>query len=321
MNKLVKWGGRVFTGALVCGSLMVGSFGTAAAAEEAPAIDGMEAFREAIVTPSKPDKRVFLQDLQFFMPALRGQLDLMGYTKGHNLKVSGNLEFVITGDDGNTVETAIPFFMDQKKKEMAIYFRPDKTWYKFQTPTLAAAATDDIATPDEKDIENILTTVKGVTVLRETDAQRTMLVKIDNEKLADLISAYSSQNPPDNGTADDAETQLAFMDCLEKGMRRADIWYTWTVDKKDWQTITMCYNLSSLVQETAKVALEEKRDWPAGIEALMENLAFYSDMRAYTTFLNADAKKRVELPEEAKSATPVEDLFGGDTPETLAAGK
>ncbi len=320
MNKWVKWGGRVFTGALLCGSMMVGSFGTAAA-EEAPAVDGMAAFREAIETPAKPDKRVFLQDLQFFMPALRGQLDLMGYTKGHNLKVSGNIAVVFTGDDGDTVETAIPFFMDQKKKDMAIYFKPDKTWYKFQTPTLAAAATDDIATPDEKDIENILMAVKAVTVLRETDSQRTMLVQLDNEKLADLIAKYSSENPPDNGTADDAATQNSFMTYLEKGMRRSNIWYTWTVDKKDWQTITMCYNFSSLVQETAKVALEEKHDWPKGMEDLITNLAFYSDMRAYTTFLNADAKKRVELPEEAKSATPVEDLFEGDAPAAVTSGK
>ena len=305
MNKLVKWGGRVFAGALLCGSMM---FGTAAA-EEAPAIDGMEAFREAISAPAQQDRRVFRQDLQFFVPAIRADMGMNGYTQGHNLKLSGNVDLVFIGDDGKTTEMKVPFFIDQKKKEMTLYFKPSRKWLKFQTPTLAAAAADGIATPDEKDVEDIISSVKSVTVLRETDAQRTMLVQLDNEKLADLIASYAKKNPPDKGTADDAEMQNAFMACLEQGMRRANVWYTWTVDKTTWQTITMSYNLSSLVQESARVALEQPHQWPKELDDFVERIAYYSDMKTYTIFLNKDAKKLVELPEEAKSAENVEDVF------------
>lgn len=308
MSKLSKWvkrGGRVFAGALLCGSMMLGT----AAAEEAPAIDGMAAFREAISTPAQQDRRAFRQDLQFFVPAVRAEMGMIGFTKGHNLKMSGDVALFFIGDDGKTAELKVPFFIDQKKKDMTLYFKPDKKWYKFQTPTLAAAAADGIATPDEQNVEEILSTVKAVTVLRETDTQRTMLVQLDNEKLADLIAKYGKQNPPDKGTANDAEVHNAFMSVLEQGMRRANIWYTWTVDKTTWQTITMSYNLSSMVQETARVALEQPHEWPKEVDDFLTRIAYYSDMKTYTIFLNKDAKKLVELPAEAKDAEKVEDIF------------
>lgn len=319
MSKLSKWvkrGGRVFAGALLCGSIM---FGTAAA-EEASAIDGMAAFREAISAPAQQDQRVFHQDLQFFVPAIRADMGMTGYTKGHNLKMSGDVELFFIGDDGKTAEMKVPFFIDQKKKEMTLYFKPGQKWFKFQTPTLAAAATDGIATPDENDVEDIISSVKSVTVLRETDTQRTMLVQIDNEKLADLIAGYGKQNPPDKGTADDAVVHNAIMDCLEKGIRRANIWYTWTVDKATWKTVTMSYNLSSMVQETARVALEQPHEWPKELDEFLQRIAYYSDMKTYTIFLNKEAKKLVVLPEEARFAEAVEDVFAdGATSVTVPA--
>ncbi len=309
MSKWFKWGGRVFAGALLCGSMM---FGTVSA-EQAPAIDGMEAFREAISTPVQNPKQVFRQDLQFFVPALRAELGMTGCTKGNNLQIIGDVELNFIGDDGKTTDMKVPFFLDQKKKEMTIYFKPDKKWFKFQTPSLAAAAADGLATPDEQNVEEIISSVKAVTVLRETDTQRTMLVQLDNEKLADLIANYGKQNPPDKGTADDPEVHNTFMSCLEQGMRRANVWYVWTVDKSTWQTITMSYNLSSVVQETARVALEQPHTWPKDIDDFLERIAYYSDMKTYTITLNNDAKKLVALPEEAKSAEAVDDLFKDGT--------
>lgn len=317
MNKWVKLGGRALTGALLCGSMI---FGTAAA-EETAVIDGMAAYREAIAASAKQDNRVFRQDLQFFIPALRAELGLTGYTKGHNLRVAGDIELVFIGDDGNTTDQTFPFYIVQKNKDMTVYFKTDKDWKKFQAPTLAASAADEIVTPDDKEVEEIFSTVKAVTVLRETDTQRTMLVQLDNEKLADLIAGYSKQNPPDKGTADDPETHNVIMDCLEKGARRANIWYTWTVDKSDWRTITMSYNLSSLVQETARAALEQPHQWPKALEEFVERIAFYSDMKTYTIFLNNEAKKRVELPAEAKNAVSVDDIFEDDAALPVGAQK
>ena len=98
MKKWMKFGGRVVAGALLCGSMM---FGTAAA-EQAPAMDGMEAFREAISMTTKQDRRVFRQDLLFFAPSVRADLDLIGQTLAHKLRIAGNLSLLVIDDQANT---------------------------------------------------------------------------------------------------------------------------------------------------------------------------------------------------------------------------
>ena len=308
LNKLVKMGGRVFAGALLCGSMM---FGTVSA-EEAPAIDGMEALREAVTMTTNQDRRVFHQDLLFFAPSLRADLDLIGQTMAHKLRIAGKISLIAIDDQANTTDLAIPFYIDQQKKEMTFYFKPDKKWYKFQTPTLAASAIDELATPDEQEADEILSTVKAVTVLRETDTQRTMLVQLDPEKLADLVAQYSQKYPADNGTANDGDLQKSVMGCLEAGIRRSNIWYTWTIDKVSRRTVTMSYNLSSLLQETARVGLETHPELPNGVAQMLETIAYYSDLKTYTTFLNPKAVQKLDLPEEAKEAVSVDDLTPAD---------
>jgi len=39
----------------------------------------------------------------------------------------------------------------------------------------------------------------------------------------------------------------------------------------------------------------------------------YSDLKTYTTFLNAKAAQKLDLPEEAKEAIAVDDLTTGET--------
>ncbi len=317
MKKLIKLGGRMAVGALLCGSMM---FGTAAA-EQAPAMDGMEALREAVSMTTNQDRRVFRQDLLFFAPSLRADLDLIGQTMSHKLRIAGNLSLLAIDDRANTTDLVIPFYIDQQKKKMTLYFKPDKKWYKFQTPTLAASAMDELATPDEQEADEILSTVKSATVLRETDAQRTMLVTLDSDKLADVIAQYGKKYPADNGTADDVELHNSFMDCLEAGVRRSNIWYTWTIDKASGRTITMSYNLSSLLQETARVGLERHPELPKELTEMLETIAYYSDLKTYTTFLNPKAVQKLDLPEEAKEAISVDDLTGSDPKPVEAAAK
>ncbi len=317
MKKLMKLGGRMAVGALLCGSMM---FGTAAA-EQAPAMDGMEALREAVSMTTNQDRRVFRQDLLFFAPSLRADLDLIGQTMSHKLRIAGNLSLLAIDDRANTTDLVIPFYIDQQKKKMTLYFKPDKKWYKFQTPTLAASAMDELATPDEQEADEILSTVKSATVLRETDAQRTMLVTLDSDKLADVIAQYGKKYPADNGTADDVELHNSFMDCLEAGVRRSNIWYTWTIDKASGRTITMSYNLSSLLQETARVGLERHPELPKELTEMLETIAYYSDLKTYTTFLNPKAVQKLDLPEEAKEAISVDDLTGSDPKPVEAKAK
>ena len=193
---------------------------------------------------------------------------------------------------------------------MTIYFNFDGQWKKFQTPSVAAAMIDSVVTPEKSDIEEEISMVKEVKVLRETDKQRTMLVKLDGNKLADIILKYDKDNPADKGTSNDKELHDNFMKYLDKGTRRADTWYIWTVDKENWQTITQGTFLSSIIQETARAALEDTNaNWDPVAESILETIAYYSDFKEYTTFLNSNADARFDLPEEAKKAVLVNDLI------------
>ncbi len=308
MNRYVKYGKKALAAAFACGTLL---WGGVAAADPAPAMDGMAAFREAITMPSKPDQRVFREDLLFFSPTIRADLEFLGQAKKHSLRIAGNLDVLATDNSGDTAKLAVPFYMTQTNQNMTIYFKIGDAWQKFTTPTLAAVATDVVTTPTEAEVEDTIALVKEVVVLRETPSQRTMLVRLDSNKLADTVKKYAEKHPADNGTANDGEMQKTFMKYLDQGIRKADLWYTWTIDKTDWQTITMSYNLSSIMQETARAALSENHpDWPPMLTETVEMLAYYSDLKTYTTFLNPDVKDKADVPDEVwRNATPVDDII------------
>ena len=294
-------------GAMICGATLFNP--VLAAPPSTPTIDGMTAFREAMTAPYKPDKRVFHEDIYFFIPEGHVQLEFLGQTKKNTFRLTGSLKIISMNEKGDPLNFNIPFYIIQEKKNMTIYFNFEG-WKKFQTPSVAAAMIDSIVTPENSDIEEEIAMVKEVTVLRETDKQRTMLVKLDGDKLADNILEYDKNNPADNGTADDKELHASFMSYLDKGIRRADTWYTWTVNKENWQTITQGSSISGIIQETARAALEDNNaNWDSVAESILETIAYYSDFKEYTTFLNFDAKSRFDLPEEAKKAVLVNDLI------------
>lgn len=75
----------------------------------------------------------------------------------------------------------------------------------------------------------------------------------------------------------------------------------------------MSYNLSSVLQETARVALETHPELPPELAQILETIAYYSDLKTYTTFLSPKAVQKLDLPEEAKAAELVDDLADSDT--------
>lgn len=274
-------------------------------------VDAMQALRDAISSNSDEDNRPFHEDLLFFMPSVQGELELIGVPEKNAFKASGNLEFWVTDSSGNLNDVLIPFYITQTAKDMKIYFQDDKKWRVFQSPSIAAVITDIIATPTAEDNEQFIADVKEVKVLRDSANQRTMLVRLDGNKIADDLKAEAEKNPADNGTADEKESQDKFFEYLDTALRNADIWYMWTIGKQDGKTTTMSLHLSSLVQEFAKAALaDDSLTLGEPFKDALANIAFYSDVKSYTNFLNAEAKKKVEIPKNVLKAKSVENLSG-----------
>ena len=273
--------------------------------------EGMQFFREALTKDSDALDRLFREDIFFASPFVQGELEILGMVDGDIFKSAGELSLWQYKEDGTSITRAIPFHMEQSGKDMVIYFCADeKNWKKFTAPTLAAAVMDFIATPTEAEIEEIIAQTKEVTILEDNEYRCTMLVRPDGDKIADSLIEKSKEMPADNGTANDGQMQDVAVNYLDKAIRNGDVWYMWTIDKRDWHTVTMQFSFSGLIQELARAALDDpNQHWPDEVSQLLETIAFYSEIRAYTIYPNIPgAKERFVIPKKVLKAKSVDDM-------------
>lgn len=272
-------------------------------------IDAKQALRDALMANAGADDRIFHEDLVFYIPNLQSEIELFGKVEKNTFNSSGEFNVWATSENGDSTELSVPFYAVQNGKTMKVYFQMDKKWYQFQSPSVAASVTDMLASPTDSELEKMLDEVKTVTILRDTDTKRTFFVRLDSEKLADEMKKEFEKNPADNLTADDKELQGKFFKYLDKGIRNADIWYMWTIGKSDGKTQNVAIHFSSLLQEIARAALDDKDQvWSDSIRDILEEVAYYSETKSYTNFLNDNAKKRLEIPKNVLSAKPIENI-------------
>ena len=279
-------------------------------AADDPNSEGIKAFREALLSDSDAADRIFRQDIFFASPFIVSELDILGMADGDTFKSSGDFSIWVYNDDGTETEKIVPYYLIQNGKDMDIYFKADKEWEKFTAPSLAAVVTDFITTPTPEEVEEIIADTKEVTILQDNDYRRIMLVKVDGDRIADAIKLKADENPADNGTANDAEIQDMFLGYFDTAIRNSDVWYMWTIDKRDWHTVAMQFNLSGILQELARAALNDPNQmWPDEISNLLETIAYYSEIRAYTTYpADPVAKKKLEIPKKVLKAKAVNDI-------------
>ena len=311
MNKIFDAVKIFVTGIFLCGIFLIG--GKASAAEVDT--EAMEIFRETVMQTVKRDNRVFHQDIFFVVPKFTGELEFLGSTENDSLKLKGNFEIWMVDEKGNDDHLENPFYLVQDSKNMVLYFQDGKKWKKMTSPIAAADAVDMFATPTPQELETMISFVKNVTILQDNDNQRTLLVKIDGAKIADLIKLASESEMVEQIEKENAATIKLIAGYFENGFRNSDIWYTWTVDKINWQTTTASFNLSGLVQGIATAVLNDKSQDFTNADALreiLETLAFYSEFKGYTTFLNPAAKAKLELPKNVQKAKEIEDFNDED---------
>lgn len=286
-------------------------------AADDPNSPGMKAFREALVSDSDALDRIFRQDIFFASPFVLSELEVYGTVVGNEFRSTGDFSLWVYNDDGSESEKIIPYYLVQNGADMTIYFKSDKQWEKFTAPSLAAVIMDLIATPTAAEVEEIIADTKEVTILQENEYRRIMLVTLDGDRIADSLKSMSNEHPADNGTANDSQLQETFLKYMDTALRKANIWYMWTIDKRDWHTVAMQYNFSGIIQELARAALNDPtQQWPDEVSNLLETVAYYSEIRAYTTYpSDPAAKKKFILPKEVLKAKPVEDL----APNTVTA--
>ena len=288
---------------ILIGVMVLGIF-SSVSAETTP--ESLAAFREAVEKTSKIDSRVSRADFYFVVPTLQSELELMSIADDKVFKAKGEVDFWFTNDSGTTSHDEFPFYITQADKDMVVYYQLEKKWYKFKLPSLAAGITDMIATPNPNEVEEMISDVKEVSVLQETDKRRTLLVRLDGEKIADFIKAEAEKKPVENEIETNKAMQDAATRYIDSGLRNADVWYTWTIDKTEWQTVAMSFNLSGLPQSIARAALmDETQTWGDFERNILETVAFFSEIKGFVTYLNEEAAKNLEVPKNVLKAKEV----------------
>lgn len=294
------------TGIFLCGIFLIGGKASA----EAIDAEAMQIFRDTVAQTAGRDTSPFHQDIFFVMPQITSSLTFLASTARDTLKLEGDFELWTIGEDGKYIELDVPFYLDQTDKNMILYFQTDKKWKKITTPISAANLVDMVATPNSQERSQMVDCVKNVTVLKDNDAQRILLVQLDGAKIYQSLKA-EMKNDPEIQAQQNTEIAKALDSYIENGFANADIWYTWTVDKATWQTTTMSFNLSGLLQSIARTALSDTESEIMSLEPvrqMLEAVAFYSECKAYTNYLNPNTA-RVEIPKNVISkAKEVESL-------------
>ena len=285
---------RIFVaGIFLCGMILIGG--------RASAASGMDIFIETLGKTAQSNDRVFNQDVFFVVPSMFSELDLIGGIENGKIRLAGSFGLWMTDNDGVSTAHEVPFYVVQTNDAVTIYFEDDKKWKKSTLEVPADKIYQIFAADTYADFERQVNRVKEVVVLRESDSQRTLLVKLDGNKIADEfllpeIKAEMQKEPV-------ASKMFGY---IETGIRNADVWYTWTVNKNTWQTVNVCANLSGLVQSIAQTALNDpEQPIPAPFIEMLEPFAYYSELKIYTTYLSDEAKSRLELPKNVLKAKEV----------------
>ena len=160
MKKLLKLGGRVLLGTAICGFSYL---------TPVSAMDDMAAFREAVSMPAKVGTNgdVIRESINLYVPVGYAKLEFLAQTKKDTARLSGALEVLMNDELGETLTEKIPFYVEQNKKDMTIYYKTGKQWEKFNAPSIAAVLADAVATPSSQELEKQIALVKDVKVLRE----------------------------------------------------------------------------------------------------------------------------------------------------------
>ena len=316
MKKLWKKISSAACSAVLCAGLAGGT----AFAAEAP--DGMAAYREAIAAPVATDTRVIHESLMFFGPSAELDLDFnMHSPSPDKMRVKGVVALYFSDKNGDPQEFSVPFYLDQAAEHLALYFKLQDKWEKYEAPLLASNLTDTLLTPTAEQVKEQLSYVKSVKLLKETDTQRTMLVQVDGKKLYKYLKAQEAKTNPPVSKEEQKAIATGF-EYLDQALQASQIQYTWTVDKRDWQTDTLAINFTDLLQKLVSTALNDpKANLAKEVREVLENVAFYGELRSYTTALNPQNINSIEIPEEVLAAEPFTLPAPETTPETNEAAQ
>ena len=276
------------------------------------AADGLVAFKEAYLA-EVTDNRAFSVNADFFGPSHRAELNSKAFIlRDGTLRNSGQItwEFTNPGDNQVTSEN-IPYYVEQNGDTMTMYVQRNGRWSKFTLPAIPVGVANAIKTTDINTLQQNMSAIKSVEVLKDDANQRIMNINLDGKKLAELLHTYNDANIEKLSGTEKAE-QKGFIDHLADAFQKTDLTCAWTVNKQNWKTISTSIDLTKLIQAYGKDYLDDAAQGSIVLSQtdrkFYEALGYYSELHFVATH-SAAGEGEVTAPQGISSASNNSNVF------------
>ena len=287
------------------------------------AADNMLAFKEAYLAETG-DNRTFKLNADMFAPSYHAELNGNAFIlRDATLRSNGQINWEFTNPSTNAVANEnIPFYIEQNGDTMTMYVQRNNRWSKLALPAIPVGIANALKTTNVETLQQNMSAVKSVEILRDTDEQRIMNVTLDGKKLAELIHTYNDSKI-EQLAQNDRESQKSFINHLADALQTTDLVCAWTVRKKDFKTIAANFDLTKLIQAYGKDYLDDaaKGDitLSATDRAFYEIIGYYSELHFVVNYTDLN-ENSLSMPQDASSARNNANVFD-DLVQKIAATK
>lgn len=304
MNVFVKMMMRTLLGVLFC---MVFSLPLQVSA--APSEEDMQFLKDVYQAENQQNGGAVQQRLTVLSPYAKaaGNVSFYGDWKPALLLKGEAAGYYITLA-GVEKRGQVPFYLEQTEDHMTIYYQLTKNWEKITIPAKLA----DVNALMKEQAQEIPALIKDVQNVSEDETQRTMLLTLDGNQLAELIrqaQAVQQKALPANATPEQKkmrEQQDKFMELVMTSL--GDLEYSITVDKSTKLVTTASMDLTQPAHRIAHAFLASdlmtlKPEQKEVCQCLVDSCQLKLDVTCVNP--KTGNPEKVTIPEEVKQAKEV----------------
>jgi len=246
---------------------------------------------------SVKEDRYFRAHIVVQSPGAHADIAFCGVNQGNSDLMHGRGEMNYGTLEGSAISNSVtPFYMDEQKGSMVVYFLSDEIWKKFVSMTLW---------PKQKPEER-LAMVKNAKILQETNKQRTIAFTIDSKRLGQRFDKGDFTKLSPDQRSNMATQAVYFRDSFAGGN---DIPVVLTVDRQNHRTMMLSMDFSRFLQGIATSALAHNgATMDAVSKEVLAGIRKYCEVKFYKVYVdNEDTLGDIDIPNSVKDKAKLAD--------------
>lgn len=262
--------------------------------------DNFMKFKEVYLAENN-DNRAFMINADFFGPSHSTEISGRAFIlRDATMRMTGQINWEFTNPTTNLItKEDFPYYVEQNGDKMTMFVQRDGKWNKISFPAIPVGISNAFITSDVNILQENMTVVKTVEILKDDSNQRIMNVTLDGEKLAGLLQKYNSDSSED------------FVRHMISAVKKTDLICTWTVNKNNLRTISATFDLTKLVHAYGKDYLDEAAEGKIILSqedrSYYEVLGYYSELHLIMNYQNS--AEQISMPQGASSAVTNQNIF------------